>query len=52
MPLVTTGSVIARQPGQGARHFFAPGLYGDRRRPGGLSLQATVLHVANPWPQS
>jgi len=36
---------------QGARHFFAPGIYRDCRRPGGLSLPATVAQAANPWPR-
>jgi hypothetical protein len=31
----------------GARHIFAPGLYWDRRRPGGLPLQATMVLVAD-----
>jgi len=31
----------------GARHFFAPGIYWDRRRPGGLPLQATLLLLAD-----
>jgi len=31
----------------GVRHFFAPGIYGDRRRPGDLPLRATLLLVAD-----
>jgi len=33
--------------GWGARHIFAPGIYWDRRRPGGLPLQATMVLVAD-----
>jgi len=32
---------------QGARHIFAPGIYWDRRRPGGPPLQATLLLLAD-----
>ena len=31
----------------GARHFFAPGLYWDRRGPRGLPLQATMVLLAD-----
>ncbi len=31
----------------GVRHIFAPGIYWDRRRPGGLPLQATMLLLAD-----
>jgi len=31
----------------GVRHIFVPGLYWDRRRPGGLPLPATMLLVAD-----
>jgi len=31
----------------GVRYLFAPGIYWDRRRPGGLPLQATMVLLAD-----